>query len=145
MLKIRLQRRGKKRQAHFRVVLQEHTSKLQGKYLELLGSYDPHAKKLEVNRERVEYWMSQGAQISPTVNNLMVNHNVWNRPKMESWRPKKKEKAEEEAGPAKAEPAEEKEEGTEEPSAEAVPTEEQKEEEKPAEETTTDTAPAPAA
>jgi small subunit ribosomal protein S16 len=90
MLKVRLQRIGKKKQAHFRVVVLEHTSKPQGKYLELLGTYDPHAKTLNVKLERVEYWVSKGAQVSPTVNNLMVNHNVWDRPKMESWKPKKK-------------------------------------------------------
>lgn len=90
MLKIRLQRTGKKKQAHFRVAVMEHTKKPQGKYLELLGTYNPHAKKLDVKLERIEYWMSNGAQISPTVNNLMVNHKLWDRPKMESWKPKKK-------------------------------------------------------
>lgn len=90
MLKIRLQRIGKKKQAHFRVAVMEHTKKPQGQYLELLGTYDPRTKKLEVKLERIEYWMSKGAQISPTVNNLMVNQNVWDRPKMESWKPKKK-------------------------------------------------------
>ena len=90
MLKIRLQRIGKKKQAHFRIAVMEHTKKPQGKYLELLGTYDPHAKTFVVNRERVEQLMKNGAQISPTVNNLMVNHKVWDRPKMESWKPKKK-------------------------------------------------------
>lgn len=91
MLKIRLARIGKRGQAHFRVVIQEHTEKVKGKYLELLGTYDPHAKVFKVDRERVEYWMSKGSQISATVNNLMVNHKIWDRPKMESWKPKKKE------------------------------------------------------
>ena len=90
MLKIRLQRTGKKGQAHFRVVAVEHTKKPQGKYLELLGNYNPHEKVFNVQKERIEYWMSKGAQISPTVNNLMVNYKVWDRPKMESWKPKKK-------------------------------------------------------
>jgi len=90
MLKIRLQRIGKKKQAHFRIAVMEHTKKPQGKYLELLGTYDPHAKAFKVNLESVEKYMKNGAQISPTVNNLMVNHKVWDRPKMESWKPKKK-------------------------------------------------------
>ena len=89
-MKIRLQRIGKKKQAHFRIAVMEHTKKPQGKYLELLGTYDPHAKAFTVDRERVEQLMKNGAQISPTVNNLMVNHKVWDRPKMESWKPKKK-------------------------------------------------------
>lgn len=91
MLKIRLQRTGKKGQAYFRIAVLEHTKKPQGKSLELLGNYNPHQKEFKVDRERVEYWMSKGAQISPTVNNLMVNYKIWDRPKMESWKPKKKE------------------------------------------------------
>lgn len=94
MLKIRLQRIGKKHQAHYKIVVLEHTKKPQGEYLEQLGTYDPRTKAFNVNREKVEQWMSKGAQISPTVNNLMVNHKVWDRPKMESWRPKRKEQQE---------------------------------------------------
>lgn len=90
MLKIRLQRIGKRGQAHFRIVIQEHTEKTKGEYLELLGAYNPHQKTLTANRERVEYWLSKGAQVSPTVNNLLVNHKIWDRPKMASWKPKKK-------------------------------------------------------
>jgi small subunit ribosomal protein S16 len=90
MLKIRLQRIGKKKQAHYKIVVLEHTKKPQGKYLEQLGTYDPHAKALNVDKAKVEAWMQKGSQISPTVNNLMVNHKVWDRPKMESWKPKKK-------------------------------------------------------
>ncbi len=93
MLKVRLQRIGKKHQAHYKVVVLEHTKKPQGKYLEQLGTYNPHAKAFAVNREKVEGWMAKGAQISPTVNNLMVNFKIWDRPKMESWQPKKKSSA----------------------------------------------------
>ena len=94
MLTIRLQRTGKKGQAYFRVITIEHTKKPKGKFLELLGSYDPHKKKFNVDKGRVEYWISKGAQLSPTVNNLMVNYKVWEHPKMASWKPKKR-KAEE--------------------------------------------------
>jgi len=88
MLKIRLQRTGKRGQAYFRVVVVEHTKKPKGEFLELLGAYNPHEKQFKVDREKVEYWLSKGAQISPTVNNLMVNYKVWDRPKMQSWKPK---------------------------------------------------------
>jgi len=88
MLKIRLQRIGKKHQPHYKVVVLEHARKPQGQYLEQLGTYDPRAKTFAVDRARVEDLMSHGAQISPTVNNLMVNHKIWDRPKMQSWRPK---------------------------------------------------------
>ncbi len=85
---IRLQRTGKRGQAYFRVVILEHTTRPKGKYLELLGNYNPHQKQFQVKKDRIEYWISKGAQISPTVNNLMVNYKVWDRPKMQSWKPK---------------------------------------------------------
>ena len=100
------------------MVLQEHTWKTKGKYLELFGTYDPHAKKLDVNRERIEHWMSQGAQISPTVNNLMVNNGVWDRAKMESWKPKVKESSEEGTDERKGEAVPPEAEASEEPAAE---------------------------
>lgn len=93
MLMIRLQRIGKKGQAYFRVVLAEHTKKAKGEFQELLGTYNPHQKQFKVERERVEFWMAKGAQVSPTVNNLMVNYKVWDRPKVQSWKPKKNKKA----------------------------------------------------
>ena len=92
MLKVRLQRTGKRGQAYFRVVVVEHTKKPRGKFLELLGNYDPHKKEFKVNMERVKHWVSSGAQVSPTANNLLVNYKYWDKPKMPSWKPKKKEK-----------------------------------------------------
>ena len=92
MLMIRLQRTGKRGQAYFRVVILEHTSRPKGKYLELLGTYNPHQKEFKVKKDRIEYWISKGAQVSPTVNNLMVNYKVWDKPKMQSWKPKRKPK-----------------------------------------------------
>lgn len=110
---IRLQRTGKRGQAYFRVVVVEHTKKPRGEFLELLGNYDPHKKEFKVKMGRVEYWISKGAQASPTVNNLLVNYKYWDKPKMPSWKPKrssnlveeKKEKpAETQAVPAEPQP-----------------------------------------
>lgn len=88
------------------MVVLEHTQKTKGKFLELLGNYDPHKKDLKAKIDRVEYWMSKGAQISPTVNNLLTNYKLWNRPKMQSWKPKKKEAGAQAAAPAAEAPAE---------------------------------------
>ncbi|OGN32012.1 MAG: 30S ribosomal protein S16 [Candidatus Yanofskybacteria bacterium RIFCSPLOWO2_02_FULL_45_18] len=104
MLIIRLQRVGKRGQAYFRVVVLEHTKKTKGEFLELLGSYDPHKKALQAQKERIEYWISKGAQISPTVNNLLVNYKYWDKSKMASWKPKSKSKTKE-AGGIKPAPA----------------------------------------
>ena len=57
----------------------------------------PKDKIAEYRRKARQFgklWMEHGAQISPTVNNLMVNFKVWDRPKMESWKPKKKQQEE---------------------------------------------------
>ena len=106
MLKIRLSRIGKRGQAYFRVVVVEHTKKPKGEYLELLGTYNPHEKVLKVKKDRIEYWISKGAQASPTVNNLLVNHKIWDKPKVQSWKPKVKPKTEAPAAKAEAAKAE---------------------------------------
>lgn len=133
MLNIRLQRVGKRGQAYFRIIIAEHTKKPKGGVLEILGSYDPHKKDLKVEKERIEYWMSKGAQISPTVNNLLINKKIWDKPKMESWKPKPKEATAAPApasAPAAAAPAPEAA-----PEASPEPAPEEKAPETPAEET----------
>jgi len=76
MLSIRLARIGKKNKAQFQVVLQEHTVAPGGKHVEVLGSYDPHAKKEVLKAERIKYWISQGAQVSDTAYNLFVSKGI---------------------------------------------------------------------
>lgn len=103
MLMIRLQRTGKRGQAYFRVIVVEHTKKPKGEYLELLGNYNPHEKVLNVKKDRIDYWVSKGAKPSPTVNNLLVNHKIWDKPKVQSWKPKAKPTPTSEVGaPTKA-------------------------------------------
>lgn len=88
MLKIRLQRTGKRGQAYFRVVITEHTTKSKGKYLELLGSYDPHKNKISVDGERVKHWLSMGAHLSKTANNLLIGRGIIKGEKVKAWKPK---------------------------------------------------------
>ncbi len=88
---IRLQRIGKKGQAYFRLVVTEHTTRPKGKYLELLGSYDPHKNVFEAKTDRVKHWMSKGAKLSPTANNLLVGKKLIEGEKVQVWKAKKKE------------------------------------------------------
>lgn len=90
MLKIRLQKVGKKNSPSFRVVLVEHTMRPQGKFLELLGSYNKVQKQKSFNKERILHWISKGAQLSPTMNNLLVDEKIIDTPKVKAWSPKKK-------------------------------------------------------
>ncbi len=84
MLVIRLQRVGKKNRASFRIVLQDKKWQPQGKALELLGHYDPHSKDRKVQEERIKYWISKGAQVSPTLNNMFVDMKVIDGPKVQA-------------------------------------------------------------
>lgn len=76
MLVIRLNRTGKKNQAQFRVVLQEHTKAPGKRHIEILGSYNPHQKTTILKKERILYWIGQGAQVSPAVHNTLVREGV---------------------------------------------------------------------
>ena len=78
MLKIRLQRIGRKHEPVFRLVLTDSkNSTKSGKFLEILGNYDArHGEKAVMNTEKVTYWMSKGAQVSDTVHNMLVSEKV---------------------------------------------------------------------
>ncbi|MCC7004633.1 30S ribosomal protein S16 [Candidatus Nomurabacteria bacterium] len=77
MLKIRLQRVGKKNQPTFRIVLTDSkNSTKSGKYLEILGNHDPINKKTTVEAEKVKYWMSKGAKLTDTLHNMFVNKKI---------------------------------------------------------------------
>jgi small subunit ribosomal protein S16 len=69
---IRLTRIGKKGERKFRVVVKEKRSRRDGDYIENLGFYEkgPKAKNL-INMERYNYWLSQGAQPSVTVSEIV--------------------------------------------------------------------------
>ena len=76
MLAIRLSRIGKKNKPMYRIIISEKSKDPYGRALEILGSYNPYSKKLQVKQDRIKYWLSQGAQMSATVNNLLVEKNI---------------------------------------------------------------------
>lgn len=76
MLMIRLSRVGKKHHPLYRVVISEKRKDTVGDYLELLGQYDPHTNTANLKAERIQYWISKGAQTSGTVHNLLVHHKI---------------------------------------------------------------------
>jgi len=78
LLKIRLSRVGKKNQPSFRVIVQEHTSAVKGKFIEELGYYRPATKDKELvfKLDRVKYWIGNGAQPSDTVAVLLKKQGV---------------------------------------------------------------------
>lgn len=86
MLKIRLQRVGKKHEPVFRVVVGDSKNAAKsGKFIEVLGSYDPRSKNQNtLNKSRVQEWISKGAQVSDTVHNLLVSEKVIDKKKVNS-------------------------------------------------------------
>jgi small subunit ribosomal protein S16 len=75
VLMIRLARFGKKKQPFYRVIVTEKTRPRNGRFVEIVGTYDPLKKPaaIELNRERVDYWLSKGAQPSDTVRSFLRN------------------------------------------------------------------------
>jgi len=77
MLAIRLTRKGKKNQPFFRVVvIDKRRSSKGGRAVEVLGYVDPLTKRKNLKKERVLYWISKGAQPSPTMHNLLVSEKI---------------------------------------------------------------------
>ncbi|MBP9765901.1 MAG: 30S ribosomal protein S16 [Candidatus Pacebacteria bacterium] len=77
MLKIRLQRLGRKNDPHFKLIVTPHTYKPKThKFIEDLGYYNAKAGKYEFKAERVKYWMSVGAKVTPTVFNFLVEQKI---------------------------------------------------------------------
>jgi len=77
MLKIRMQRVGRINQPSYRIVVTEHTaSPKAGKFVEKLGTYNPHTKVRTLDEERVKYWISVGAQPSDTMHNMLLSAGV---------------------------------------------------------------------
>jgi small subunit ribosomal protein S16 len=76
MLGISLMRMGAKKKPFYRIVVKEKRSKRDGKYLENLGTYNPMMEPAEINlkHERIQYWISVGAQPTETVASL-IKHN----------------------------------------------------------------------
>jgi len=75
VLTIRLSRIGKKKHPFYRVIVTEKTRPRNGRFVEIVGTYDPQKKAaiVQLNNERVQYWLGKGAQPSDTVRSLIRN------------------------------------------------------------------------
>lgn len=81
MVRIRLRRTGLKGQASFRIIAADKESPRDGRFLEILGSYNPRTDPftLEVKEDRVYDWMSKGAQPSESVSKIFQLAGVLDR------------------------------------------------------------------
>ena len=79
-VRLRLKRFGRRHRSFFRLNAMDSRSPRDGRVIEELGWYDPNAKSPEnetsLNRERIEYWLSVGAQASDTVRQILKRNGI---------------------------------------------------------------------
>jgi small subunit ribosomal protein S16 len=75
MVKIRLQRQGKKKAPFYHIVVADSRTSRDGKIIEQIGTYDPMTKPstIVLNKEKLEQWIKNGAQPTDTVKSLIKN------------------------------------------------------------------------
>jgi small subunit ribosomal protein S16 len=73
-LKIRLRQQGRTNRQTYRLVVTDIRNPRDGKYLEMVGWYNPFSEKQEsvVHTDRINYWVGQGAQITPNAQALIA-------------------------------------------------------------------------
>lgn len=81
MVRLRLRRIGKKKQPIYKIVAADSRAARTGKYLEVLGTYDPRVNPMliEVKQEHLFRWLKRGAQPSDTVRSLLQRTGLWLR------------------------------------------------------------------
>lgn len=109
-VKIRLTRMGAKKAPYYRLVATDSRVARDGKCIENLGTYNPMVEPAEIklNKERINYWLSVGAQTTDTAKELLVRDGILERPayrtpKEKQMPPAPKAKAEESAESAREE------------------------------------------
>jgi small subunit ribosomal protein S16 len=70
---VRLRRIGKnpKKRPHFRITVFDQRRGRDSRFIEEIGFYNPLTEAIKVNKERIDYWIKKGAQISATVKNIV--------------------------------------------------------------------------
>ena len=80
-VKIRLARHGSKKRPHYRIVVADSEAPRDGKFLEIVGTYNPLVDPAEVTVEedRVNYWMEKGVIVSDTVKSIFKKQGVFSK------------------------------------------------------------------
>lgn len=79
---IRMRRMGRKNRPYYRIVATDKRSPRDGRFIELLGTYDPlkEGKNFDLNRDRVLYWLGVGAEVSDAVGTFLAKEGVQKEP-----------------------------------------------------------------
>ncbi len=77
-VRIRLTRKGKKKKPFYRLVAANAEAPRDGKFLEILGSYDPMKDPalIKIHREKVEYWLGKGASVSDSAKAILKKQGL---------------------------------------------------------------------
>ena len=80
-VKIRLSRQGKKKAPFYRLVVADSRSPRDGKFIELIGTYNPMTEpaSVSINEERALYWLKEGALPSDTARGLLKKQGIWDK------------------------------------------------------------------
>lgn len=78
-VRIRLQRFGTKKKPFYRVVASESSRPRDGKFLDIIGTYDPLTSDIKVDKEKIEHWTNHGAKPTDTVRSLFKKYNVFDK------------------------------------------------------------------
>jgi small subunit ribosomal protein S16 len=107
MLKIRLARVGKKKQPTYRVVVADARAKRDGRYVEIIGQYNPRTEPntFVIDEEKARDWMRKGAQPTERIHKLFATVGLMEAPVFPPPKPKPAPQAERPAAPAATAPA----------------------------------------
>lgn len=80
-VKIRLSRQGRKKAPFYRLVVADERSPRDGKFIELIGTYNPMTDPaaVTINEERALYWLKNGALPSDTARGLLKKQGIWDK------------------------------------------------------------------
>ena len=83
MLRIRLRRTGARKKPQYRLVVAESTSPRDGRYIEIIGTYNPltNPSTVDIKTERAQHWLSVGATPSDRVHKILANEGLMEQPK----------------------------------------------------------------
>lgn len=77
-VRIRLTRKGRKKQPHYRIVVADSQASRDGKFLDIVGTYDPMQNPaiVTIDDEKLDAWMQKGATLTVTVQSLLKKHRT---------------------------------------------------------------------
>ncbi|HME80849.1 MAG TPA: 30S ribosomal protein S16 [Candidatus Eremiobacteraceae bacterium] len=93
-VKIRLRRTGAKKQPSYRVVVADSASPRDGRFIEIIGHFNPRREPAELvlDEDKVKHWLGNGAQPSDTVARLLAAKGLYDKAKVPMRKPREKRK-----------------------------------------------------